>query len=58
MLDFADFSKLSSGEFSNIVNNPIWQSVRFDAAKVRVLKFEADQLASGERMGYGDVEVR
>jgi alpha-L-fucosidase len=58
MLDFADFSKLSSGEFSNIVNNPIWQSVRFDAAKVRVLKFEADKLASGERMGYGDVEVR
>lgn len=58
MLDFADFSKLSSDEFSNIVNNPIWQSVRFDAAKVRVLKFEADKLASGERMGYGDVEVR
>ena len=58
MLDFADSSKLSSGEFSNIVNNPIWQSVRFDAAKVRALKFEADKLARGERMEYGDVEVR
>jgi hypothetical protein len=34
MLDFADFSKLSSGVFSNIVNNPIGQSMRFDAAKV------------------------
>ena len=50
--DWNNWTKLSSGEFSNIVNNPIWQSVRFDAAKVRVLKFEADKLASGERMGY------
>jgi hypothetical protein len=32
--------------------------VRFDAAKVRVLRFEAEKLAKCERMGYGDVEVR
>ncbi len=56
--DWNNWTKLSSGEFSNIVNNPIWQSVRFDAAKVRVLRFEAEKLAKGERMGYGDVEVR
>lgn len=56
--DWNNWTKLSSGEFSNIVNNPIWQSVRFDAAKVRVLRFEAEKLARGERMGYGDVEVR
>ena len=50
---------LASGEFSNIVNNPIWQTIKLNATKVRVLKLDADRLASGERerMGYGDIEV-
>ena len=55
--DWRDWTKLASGEFSNIVNNPIWQNLTFPATKVRMLKFDADRLADGERMGYDDIEV-
>jgi alpha-L-fucosidase len=55
--DWNDWTKLASGEFSNIVNNPIWQNLTFPATKVRMLKFDADRLADGERMGYDDIEV-
>ena len=55
--DWRDWTKLASGEFSNIVNNPIWQTLSFPATKVRMLKFDADRLADGERMGYDDIEV-
>ena len=55
--NWRDWKKLASGEFSNIVNNPIWQNLTFPATKVRMLKFDADRLADGERMGYDDVEV-
>ena len=55
--DWSDWTKLASGEFSNVVNNPIWQSLSFPATKVRMLKFDADRLASGERMAYEDLEV-
>jgi len=56
--DWGNWTKLASGEFSNIVNNPIWQSIKFNPIKVRVLRFEADRLASGNRMGYGDIEIK
>ena len=55
--DWRDWTQLASGEFSNIVNNPIWQTLTFPPAKVRMLKFDADRLADGDRMGYEDVEV-
>ena len=55
--DWANWTKLSSGEFSNIVNNPIWQTITFPPTKARILKLDADRLAEGERMGYGDIEV-
>ncbi len=55
--DWRDWTQLASGEFSNIVNNPIWQTLSFPPAKVRMLKFDADRLADGDRMGYEDVEV-
>ena len=55
--DWRDWTRLASGEFSNIVNNPIWQTLTFPATKVRMLKLDADRLASGDRMGYDDVEV-
>lgn len=55
--DWSNWTKLASGEFSNIVNNPIWQTIKLAPTKVRMLRFEADRLASGERMGYGDIEV-
>jgi alpha-L-fucosidase len=56
--DWANWTKLASGEFSNIVNNPIWQTIKFPATKVRILKLDADRLAEGERMGFGDIEIK
>ena len=55
--DWSNWTKLASGEFSNIVNNPIWQAIKLKPTKVRMLKLDADCLASGDRMGYGDIEV-
>ena len=56
--DWSNWTKLASGEFSNIVNNPIWQTIKFAPTKVRMLRFEADCLHSGTRMGYGDIEIK
>ena len=56
--DWTNWTKLGSGEFSNIVNNPIWQTITFPATKARVLKLDADRLAEGERMRYSDIEVK
>ena len=36
----------------------IWQTITFPAINARILKLDADRLASGERMGYGDIEVK
>ena len=55
--DWTHWTKLASGEFSNIVNNPIWQTIKFPATKARIIKLDADRLAEGERMGYGDIDV-
>jgi len=55
--DWNHWTKLASGEFSNIVNNPIWQTIKLTPTKVRMLKLDADRLATGNRMGYGDIEV-
>ena len=55
--DWTNWTKLASGEFSNIVNNPIWQDLSFEPTRVRMLKFDADRLSEGERMGFTDLEV-
>ncbi len=55
--DRTHWEKIASGEFSNIENNPIWQTIKFTPVKAKILRFEADRLASGDRMGYGDIEV-
>ena len=55
--DWSHWTKLATGEFSNIVNNPIWQTINFTPTKARILKLDADRLSEGERMGYGDIEI-
>ena len=55
--DWSNWTKLASGEFSNIVNNPIWQTIKFPATKARILKLDADHLSEGERMAFSDIEV-
>ena len=55
--DWQDWEKLASGEFSNIVNNPIWQTIKFNLVKAKILRLDADRLAEGERMAFNDIEV-
>ncbi|MBR4920512.1 MAG: alpha-L-fucosidase [Prevotella sp.] len=55
--DWNDWKKVASGEFSNIVNNPIWQTIKFAPIKAKILRLDADRLAEGERMAFGDIEV-
>ena len=55
--DWKTWETLGEGEFSNIVNNPIWQTVRCKPTRARIIKVEGLRLAQGERMGYSDVEV-
>ena len=55
--DWSNWKKVVSGEFSNIVNNPIWQTIRFQPVKAKILRLDADRLASGERMAFGDIDI-
>jgi alpha-L-fucosidase len=55
--DWANWTKLASGEFSNIVNNPIWQTIKFTPTKAKILRLDADRLADGTRMAFSDFEV-
>ena len=55
--DWSHWQVLGEGEFSNIVNNPIWQTVNCQPTRASVIRFESLDLASGERMGYSDIEV-
>lgn len=55
--DWKNWETLGEGEFSNIVNNPIWQTVRCKPTRAKVIRIEGVRLAQGDRMGYSDVEV-
>ncbi len=55
--DWQEWRQVAKGEFSNIVNNPIWQTIKFPPIQAKILRLQADQLAEGQRLGYGDVEV-
>ena len=56
--DWNHWETLGEGEFSNIVNNPIWQTVHCKPTKAKVIRMEGLRLAEGERMGYNDIEVK
>jgi len=55
--DWQKWETIGEGEFSNIVNNPIWQTVRCKPTRAKVIRVEGLRLAQGERMSYSDVEV-
>ena len=55
--DWNNWEKVASGEFSNIVNNPIWQTVNFDPVTAKIIRLEADRLADGNRIAFDDLEV-
>lgn len=50
---------LKSGEFSNLQNNPILQTVSFNATKTRYLKLRAERMVvAGEAMGIAELGVK
>ena len=55
--DWQKWETLGEGEFSNIVNNPIWQTVRCKPTRAKVIRVEGLRLAQGERRAFGDIEV-
>ena len=55
--DWKTWETLGEGEFSNIVNNPIWQTICCKSTRAKVIRVEGLRLAQGDRMGYSDVEV-
>ena len=52
------WTQLAKGEFSNIVNNPIWQTVNCTPAKGSLLKLDCTRITSGTRIFYSDLEVK
>jgi alpha-L-fucosidase len=49
---------IAKGEFSNIVNNPIWQNVNCTPATGSLLKLDCSRITSGNRIFYSDLEVQ
>ena len=49
---------VKSGEFSNIINNPILQSVYFTPVKARYIEFRAPRVQGAEKvLGIAEVGV-
>ncbi len=55
--DWANWTKVAQGEFSNVVNNPIWQTVTFPPVRAKIFRFDAGRLAEGERMAFDDFDI-
>lgn len=55
--DWTDWKKVASGEFSNVVNNPIWQSINFDPVDAKIIRIDAEQMADGNRVAFDDIEI-
>ena len=50
---------IKAGEFSNIRNNPVMQSVYFTPIKARYLYLKAVRMVTeGEPMGFAEIVVR
>lgn len=56
--DNSNWKTVSEGEFSNIVNNPLWQTKTFKAVKARYINLRAVGVANGEQApAYREVDV-
>ncbi|MEP7377417.1 MAG: alpha-L-fucosidase [Chitinophagaceae bacterium] len=56
--DNAEWKLADAGEFSNIKNNPLWQSKNFSPVKARYVKFHALRNIDGnDEIGYAEVDV-
>ena len=52
-----EWEKLSEGEFSNIVNNPIWQTINIEAVDSKLIRLDGEKLNNGTMAEYEDLEV-
>ncbi|MEX0312951.1 MAG: alpha-L-fucosidase [Allomuricauda sp.] len=52
------WKRVSKGEFSNVVNNPIEQTIKFDACQARFIKLKATKVAGDDvRAAFGEIGV-
>ena len=57
-LDNKEWKLVSDGEFSNINNNPVWQTKKFEPVKARFMKLQALKNAwNNQDARYGEVDV-
>jgi len=56
--DGQTWTLLAQGEFSNIFNNPIWQTINCKPASGNLLKLDCSRITSGNRIYYSDLEVK
>lgn len=52
-----EWQKMGEGELSNIVNNPIWQTISTPETETSYLRLDATTLHSGNKIEYDDIEV-
>jgi alpha-L-fucosidase len=56
--DSKNWEKVSEGEFSNIKNNPLWQTKTFNPVAARYIKFKAlKNTENNSNIGYAEVDV-
>jgi hypothetical protein len=56
--DGKNWKLVSEGEFSNIKNNPLWQTKNFEAVPARYIKFRAlKNTENNTRIGYAEIDV-
>ncbi|SIN99276.1 alpha-L-fucosidase [Algoriphagus halophilus] len=56
-IDGNSWKTVASGEFSNIVNSPIEQLVRFDPVNAKFIRLKASKTADGNGATFGEVGV-
>jgi alpha-L-fucosidase len=53
-----EWKQVDQGEFSNIKNNPLWQSKKFAPEKARYIKLRAMSNTEGnDTIGYAEIEI-
>ncbi|MDD2304475.1 MAG: alpha-L-fucosidase [Prolixibacteraceae bacterium] len=57
-MDGKNWKKASEGEFSNIKNNPLWQTKKFDVVNARFIKFRAlRNTEDNNNIGYAEFHL-
>ncbi len=53
-----NWNRVSDGEFSNIKNNPLWQTKNFDVVNTRYIKFRAlKNTENNNNIGYAEIDL-